>query len=135
MSSPFQIHFRSAIANRTKRDTLLQEAIRILRSSGPDANHLERKFILSKFMNSLRISGYDQVYRYHTLRGILNLEQKHEKDNKQGIRIRYRSRIDILIAKQNKIGKFPATWFLRGSNQNTLKVQATPDSNLLQKGY
>ena len=34
-------------------------------------------------------------------------------------------------AKKGKLGKFPATWFLRGNNQNTLKVQATPDSGLV----
>ena len=88
MSSPFQIHYRSAIANRTKRETLLQEGIQILRNSGTDASHLERTNELSKLMNSLRISGYDQAYRYHILKGILNLKQKLANDIDQALRIR-----------------------------------------------
>ena len=30
-----------------------------------------------------------------------------------------------------KTGKHPSTWFLRGKIQNTLKVQATPNSDLV----
>ena len=33
------------------------------------------------------------------------------------------SREGILNARKVKIGKHPATWFLRGAQQNTLKVQ------------
>ena len=130
MSSPYQIHFRSAMAKRTKRETLLQEGIRRLRNIGPSATDLDRNTLMSTYMNSLRISGYDQSFRYHTLRGIFNLHSKHEEEIALGNRVRYRSREEIINLKAKKIGKYPATWFLRGNVQNTLKVQATPNSGL-----
>ena len=33
--------------------------------------------------------------------------------------------------KEAKLGKHPDTWFLKGKVQNTLKVEATPNSGLL----
>ena len=57
MSSPYQIHFRSAIPSRTKRDTLLQEGIRRFRNSGPNVSNLEIQNVFSKYMNSLIVSG------------------------------------------------------------------------------
>ena len=131
MSSPYQIHFRSALARKSKRETLLQEGIRRLRNMGPDVSDLEKQTVMSKYMNSLRISGYDQSYRYLLLKGILNLNVRQEGEIVEGKRSRYRSRDEILSDKEKKFGKFPATWFLRGEIQNTLKVQATPDSGLV----
>ena len=78
MSSPYQIHFRSALARKSKRETLLQEGIRRLRNMGPDVSDLEKQTVMSKYMNSLRISGYDKNYRYILLKGILNLEVRQE---------------------------------------------------------
>ena len=131
MSSPYQIHFRSALANKSKRETLLQEGIRRLRNMGPMVEQEEKQTVMSEFMNSLRISGYDHRYRFLLLKGILNLNQKHEEEILAGDRVRFRSREEILQHKERKLGKFPATWFLRGEHQNTLKVQATPDSGLV----
>ena len=132
MSSPYQIHYRSAIAKRTKRETLLQEGIRRLRNTSADTNELEKINNMSEYMNSLRVSGYDLKYRYNLLKGIQQLYDSQECDIALGVRDRFRSREQILAAKEQKIGKYPATWFLRGKNQNTLKVQATPDSALLR---
>ena len=131
MTSPYQIHFRSAIPSRTKRDTLLQEGIRRLRNMGPNTENLEKEAVMSKYMNSLRVSGYDLKYRYHMIRGILNRQAQLEAEFVGGTKVRYRSRIQIREMKLQKIGKYPNTWFLRGMNQNTLKVHATPGSGLL----
>ena len=51
MSSPFQIHFKSAMAMRTKRETLLQEGLWRLRNQGPQADQLENRNLMSSFMN------------------------------------------------------------------------------------
>ena len=131
MASPFQIHYRSAISKRTKRDSLLQEGIRRLRNLGPTADQLEVKTILSIFMNSLMISGYDHKFRYHLMRGIFNHHEQFEREISLNNRVRYRSREEILAAKAKKIGKHPATWFLKGNVQNTMKVQGAPESGLL----
>ena len=131
MSSPFTIHFRSAISKRIKRDTLLQEGIRRFRNMGPHVSKLEKEAILSKYMNILRISGYDWNYWYHMLRGILTRQTQLEEEIERGTRVRYRSRSQIQEAKSLKVGKHPSTWFLRGTVQNTLKVQGTPNSGLV----
>ena len=92
---------------------------------------LEKRCIMSKYMNTLRISGYDHKYRYELLKGICNRQSQICEEIENGTRIKYRSREEILEQKARKLGKYANTWFLRGKIQNTFKVQATPDSVLL----
>ena len=84
-------------------------------------------------MNSLRISGYDAQFRYHMMTGISRKNVMIEDDIRGGRRVRYRSRMQILEMKRRKIGKYPNTWFLRGTVQNTCKIQGTPNSGLMHK--
>ena len=74
----------------------------------------------------------DQQYRYQLLNGILRKHQMIEEEIRSGQRTRHRSRTQILQMKSEKIGKHANTWFLRGTHQNTFKVQGTPDSGLLE---
>ena len=55
-----------------------------------------------------------------------------EDEIRSGQRIRCRSRAQILQMKSEKVGKHTNTWFLRGTNLNTFKVQGTPESGLLE---
>ena len=92
--------------------------------------------VMSKFSNSLRISGYDQSYRVSLLEGIFKLHAEQTEAVIDGKRKEFRNREEIVSQKANKLGKHTDTWFLRGKTQNTLKVQATPGSvlvNALQK--
>ena len=91
----------------------------------------EKTETLSLFMNSLRISGYDHNYRYQMIKGIVAQNERIETEIQNGNRYRYRSREQIIQMKAAKIGKHPNTWFLRGSVQNTFKIQGTPNSGLL----
>ena len=130
MASPYTIHFRSAISRRTKRDTLLQEGMRRLRNMGPGVTNGEKNEVMSKYMNMLRVSGYDEKYRFQMLQCIINRQKEIEREIREGVRIRFRSREQIEEQKSNRLGKHPGTWFLRGAIQNTLKVQGTPGSGL-----
>ena len=87
--------------------------------------------ILSKFMNSLRCSGYDHSYRFQTLKGVLNRSKQIEEEIVNGTRIRYRTKAQIEEHKQNTIGNFPNTWFLKNETTNILKVPCTPNSSLV----
>ena len=118
---------------KIKRNSLLQEGIRRLRNISPEIDILEKNLILSRFMNSLRLSGYNHRFWFHLLDGILKMNNKIENAITNGTRIRFRSRQQIVDMKNQKLGKFAATWFLQGTNQNTLKVQGTPDSLLVNK--
>ena len=72
MVSPFLIKYSSAIPPKTKRESLLQEGIRRLRNIGKGIPPEVIMMVMSKFSNSLRISGYDQSYRVSLLEGISN---------------------------------------------------------------
>ena len=82
-------------------------------------------------MNRLRISGYNESYRFQLLSGILNEWKNIREKIDSGARIEFRSREQILEAKTQKVGKHPSTWFFRGRVQNTYKVQITPKSALV----
>ena len=133
MSSPYVNLYRSALPLKTKRNSLFQEGIRRLTNISPGVPVKERNCILSKFMNSLRISGYDKKYRYELLKGIIEKHQKNEADILSGERVRFRTGAQILAQKAKKTGQFTDTWFLNDKISCTLKVQATPGSQLAEK--
>ena len=57
----------------------------------------QKNQILSQYMSTLRISGYDELYRFQILNGILCRIKQIEEDIAQGNRVRYRSK-DIIEA-------------------------------------
>ena len=129
MSNPRVNLFRSAISNKTKRDSLIQEGYRRLNNCSSGISDNEKTAILSKFMNSLRISGYYAPYRFQILKGLLNRVKQIEDEVKSGSRDRYRSREAILLQKKQSVGNFTNTWFLKGDITNVLKVPCTPGPN------
>ena len=131
MSSPFQVMYNSALSPKTKRSSLLQEGLRRFRNMGIGISQDEKNDVISKFMCSLKWSGYDHKFRYTLLRGILQQVANQESEIDAGTRQRFRNSDQILELKSKKLGKFPNTWFLRGTVQNTLKVQCTPSSSLV----
>ena len=131
MSSPYQMLYTSAIPQKTKRDSLLQEGLRRLRNFSTGVPEAIKNDCMSRFMNSLRISGYDQKFRYELLKGIQAREAQIEQEINSGNRVRYRSREQILEQKAKSLGKYPNTWFLRGPIQNTLKVPGAPESRIV----
>ena len=48
----------------------------------------------------------------------------------KGDRVLYRNRAEIEAAKLGRVGNYSNTWFLRGTDTVTFKVQATPGGNL-----
>ena len=131
MSNPRVNLYRSAVSNRVKRDTLIQDGYRRMNNCSPDISDTEKFDILSQYMNSLRISGYFAPYRFNILKGILQRMTQIEADVKNGIRNRYRSREAILEHKKGKVGNFANTWFLKDDITNVLKVPCTPGSKLV----
>ena len=57
MVSPFLIKYSPAIPPKSKRESSLQEGIRHLRNIGKGIPPEEVMMVMSKFANSLRISG------------------------------------------------------------------------------
>ena len=69
VSSPFTILKRSAVSYNTKKNTLLQEALRRLGNISNDLPWSETKSHMDIFSNMMRISGYSIKERYHIIKG------------------------------------------------------------------
>ena len=76
------------------------------------------------------LSGYDQKFRYTMIKGILERRKQINEKIEAGTWNRFRNKTQILSDKSSRLGKFPATWFLKGGKVNTLKVIPTPNSGL-----
>ena len=90
-----------------------------------------KSLILLKYMNTLRISGYDQLYRFQVLKGVLVRQNQIYEEIALGNRVRYRSQSEIEEQKRKNLGNFANTWFLNDEISGILKVPCTPDSKLL----
>ena len=113
MTSPYCILYRSAISQKTKRDSLFQDGIRRLRNMSPGIGLVERRNVLSSYMNTLKISGYDQKFRFTLLKGILDREKVNNAEILSGARTKYRCHSQIMSMKASRLGKHNSTWFLR----------------------
>ena len=133
VSSPFVMLYRSAVSSRTKRTTLLQEGLRRLNNMSEGVPLEERHSIMSTFMNSLRILGYDAKYRLDLLKGIIQRHDQIEQEIKAGSRTRNRNRCEIDSMKSEKGGRYGNTWFLTGTNTVVCNVPCTPGGLLAKQ--
>ena len=88
----------------------------------PNLPSSEKCEVMSKFMHTLLISGYDERYRSELLKGIMARIGQVEDDILAGKRIRYRKAGLIMKMKKDRMGNFPDTWFLKEGNLGLLKV-------------
>ena len=93
----------------------------------------EKNEVMSKFMHTLLISGYDGQYRLSILKAVLDRFDQCEEDIKAGTRTRFRNRNQIMSDKSKKSGKFSNTWFLTGDKTVVLNVPITPGGNLASR--
>ena len=91
----------------------------------------EKCQILSEYMNTLRVSGYDERYRYQILKGVLERQKQMQDEVAQGNRAKYRSQAQIEDHKRAKLGNFANTWFLNDEITGIMKIPCTPGSKLL----
>jgi hypothetical protein len=132
VSSQYTILKRSAMSMSVKRTTHFQEAMRRLKNCDKNQTWLERATHLTEWCNMLRISGYNEQYRFNILTGaidryteICNMESEGRIDNL------YRNRIQVVRDCAARGGKSAAsTWFMRGNVSCTLTTASTPDSVL-----
>jgi hypothetical protein len=83
---------RSAMADRTKRSTLTQEAIRILRNCSLSVPWSRRAELLSDFCLRLKLSGYTERFRETVVRSALAAWSKLLELDRTGERPLYRER-------------------------------------------
>ena len=109
---------------------MLQEGIRRWNNTYYKIPDVEKLQILSKYMNMLRISGYNQDYRNEVLRGILARIKTFEEMVKAGVRPRARSGAEIRAEKATREGTYVDNWFVRGQNTQLLMIKYTEGSAL-----
>ena len=119
------IQSRSAVSSRTKRDTLFSEGMRMLSAIDNETLQLDKVPVLTLFADAMRKAGYGPMIRQDILTGILKRDRELRETGQ-----RYRSRAEILAAKEQSQLKHLNTWFLRGQTTSVLKVQATPGEAL-----
>ena len=95
ISTPYTILFNSAVPVSTKRTTMLQEGIRRWVNTSSLVPEEELKCTLSRYMNKLRVSGYDLKYRLEVLKGIQVRIKDFEAKIIEGYKVRNRSRVEI----------------------------------------
>jgi hypothetical protein len=132
VASKYTILKRSAMSMSIKRTTHFQEVIRRLKNCDRNQCWMERAFHLSEWGNMLRISGYNELYRFNILRGAVSRYDELIRMEKEGLIANlYRNRAQVVSDTVKKGGKAAAaTWFMRGGKSCTLNTAPTPDGLL-----
>ena len=123
---------RSAVSMKVKRETIFNEIMRRIRNTSPDQEWKVKADTLSIFMDSLKKSGYNELYRFNVLKGALERMDTFEKQIKDKIIKRYRTRSEIKEMKKLKAGRTNQSFFLRGNVVDTLEVSHTEKGELAQ---
>ena len=80
IASRYLLHARSALNNRTKRDTLFQEGLRRLRNTDIYTDPDDIKELLGQFLNDMRVSGYGISMRVDIVKGVLERSKQLEEE-------------------------------------------------------
>ena len=131
MSSPYVILSKSAMSDKIKRNTLVQEAIRRLRNTSRDLPWDLKAKILSEFSNKMRISGYSAQFRLEVIQSaVRDYEKQCEKADK-GITPLHRPREFQAEQRWKNKHMTKTSWYR--PNHAVLFVPATPGGVLAKE--
>ena len=86
---------------------------------------------MSRYSDMLRISGYNHQERYNFIKGAIARHNEMLEEVKNGSRSSmFRSRNEILSAREAKGGLSASTWFLGGEVEAVITCQVTPGGKL-----
>merc|ERR1712082_587501 len=127
VASPFVVLARSALPERTKRDTLFMEGMRRLVNCSVDLPWEDKAKFLSDFSNAMRISGNGIKYRSQVIKGAINMY--NDLINERGGQI-HRTYREIKTKKAAQKGAGKDNWFITKEVSNVLSVPITAGSKL-----
>ena len=128
MSSQYVILSKSAMSDKIKRNTLVQEAIRRLRNTSRDLPWELKAKILSEFSNKMMISGYSEQFRLEVIQSaVRGFEKQCDKADK-GITPLHRPREFQAEERWKKKHLTKTSWYR--PNNAVLFIQATPGGEL-----
>ena len=124
---PYTILKRSAQSYPVKKCAILQETL--IRQGNCSRSVFSDKVAehMSKYYNMLRLSGCFTKERYYVVKGAKYCHSEMQEEVKSGIRMSmYRTRDEILEAKDLKGGICSSTWLLEGEVESVITCQVTP---------
>ena len=127
---------RSAMSERTKRSTLTQEAIQILRNCSPSLPWTQKAAHLSDFSLRMKISGYNERYRETIIRSAITAWEKQIEKDASGECPLYRQREWKQDERRKKKEYKKTNWFRKlGGQTNDFAIfcPASPGSRLATK--
>ena len=133
VSNEFTIMKKSALSESTKTNTLFMECYRRIVNCDQHTPWSEIAGHLSKYANTMRMSGYPRYQRYHSIKGAIERYRDMKRDIKVGSRKSlYRNGDEIRQARIDK-KDWSNTWFLQGNTINTISCPVTPGAELKKK--
>ena len=130
VSSMYTIMRRSAIAGNWEKLTLFQECLRRINNIYENFLWTETVQNLSEFSYCMKISGYDKIDRWNSIKGsILRKEDMLRKVESGEIESIYRGKSEILRSKIEKRGLKSASWYLKGKIYHVIPLSAKSTRN------
>ena len=133
MASKYTVHERSAMAKKTKRQILTQDALRILLNCSGELPWDAKAQHLQNFSARMQFSGYNQKFRYEVIDSAVKALRKIEDAVARGERPIYRPKEWKWQEREEKKRDSKTTWFRRGGCQSVVFIPATPGSILKSK--
>ena len=129
------IQKESAMPNKMRRATLVQEGITRLLNTSSELGEGKENEILTKYMKKLQSSGYNHSERIQILKSIKNAWKIIVKKDQSGERPLYRSRSYEKEERMKAKEKKKTNWFKTNSKgekiyDSVLFIPATPESAL-----
>ena len=91
MAHPMTVLYRSAVSMGCKRTTVFNEILRRMNNCDSNQPWETVRNVLTEFMNTLRLSGYPEHFRYNILKGALQRHNECQDKANKGEWVRYRS--------------------------------------------
>jgi hypothetical protein len=120
----------SALPDKIKRNTHVQEGLRVLRNCRRDLPWPVKAEHLSTYMKRLQMSGYNHRYREQIITASINSFRKMEEAEDKGERPINRPDSFKMEERAQKKLLTKSTWYRRGGKKTVLFVPGTPGSKL-----
>ena len=127
---------RSAMPDRTKRATLTQEAIRILRNTSQSVAWSRRVDLLSDFSLRMMLSGYTENFRASIIQSALTAWERMLVEDMTGVQPLYREREWRREERDKQKERKKSRWFRKlggQTNDFTVFCPCSPGGRLANK--
>ena len=124
---------KSAMPAKMKRNVLTQEVVTIRRNIHPDLPWETTAKHLNNFNQRMRLSGYDENYRYQIIKsGVEGFDKMLEKEANEGVPINKPRTYEDDQRQKKKYSK-KKNWFRKGGFDVPLFVPHTPGGELARR--